>query len=241
MTVSTSVGRQFTIDRIIKISYKHARLRGIAETPDENEIQFGRESLEIILDELAVSGEFARVMDFEVVAITVDVAEYTLPSRVLDLLSPAMYIDPTNTDITKADGETPIELVAPQEWTKYSSKAAKGRPTKFFADRTGDLVKAVLWPRPDESGGSVRFLIHRELADSDDGNATLDLKNYWMGYIVSALAQRLASAAGLDQHAMVLTAEAENKLRMARGKANERATNQIVVTHRVAGVGGWNG
>lgn len=240
MTVSTSTGRKFTIDVLVTLAFRRAGLVSITQTPRETELKHGRLVLENVVDELAVyGGPFARTTAFINVSITKGQTEYPLPATVLDLLSPAMYIDPTNTDITRADGETPIDLVSEEEWTKYSSKSASGRPIKMYADRTSsdDIVTAVLWPVPDEAGATVRFYVQRRLADTDDGGATLDLQTYWNPYIISRLAARLAQDSSLDQRSAKLDSEAERQLIFARGKANERADNQIYVSHDT---GSWH-
>ncbi len=239
MTVSTSVGRKFTIDVLITLAFRRAGLVSITQTPRENEKAHGRLVLEQVTDELAVFGTFARVTSFVNVALTKGTTRYALPVTVLDLLSPGMYIDPTNTDVDMADGETPIDLIREEEWTKYSSKSASGRPVKMYADRSSDddIVTAVLWPVPDEEGATVRFFVQRRLADTDDGNATLDLQTYWNPYIVSRLAARLAQDSSLDARSAKLDAEAERQLIFARGKANERADNQIYVDHDT---GSWH-
>ncbi len=239
MTVLTSVGRKFTIDVLITLAFRRAGLVSITQTPRPNELAHGRLVLEQVTDELAVFGTFARVTSFVNVALTKGTTRYALPATVLDLLSPGMYIDPTNADVDMADGETPIDLVHEEEWTRYSSKAASGRPVKMYADRSSDddIVTAVLWPVPDEEGATVRFFVQRRLADTDDGNATLDLQTYWNPYIVSRLAGRLAQDSSLDARSAKLDAEAERQLIFARGKANERADNQVYVDHDT---GSWH-
>ncbi len=240
MTVSTSTGRTFTIDKIIRLAYNRAGLLVIGQPATDAELAHGRDVLEEVTDELEVHGTLARVTEFVTLPITQDVTTYAMPATAVDLLSPAMYIDSTNTDTDRADGETPIQLVREEEWTQYASKSARGRPTQMYADRTEDIIKAVLWPVPSEVGASVRFFVHRRLADTDDGNATLDLQNYWNAYIITRLASLLAQESSLDARAAGLAAQAEQKLKLARGKANERPGTQMYVDHDTGhGTGGW--
>lgn len=236
MTISTSVGERFTIDTVVRLAYHRAGLVTVGQVPTLEQTQYGRSTLDEIMDGLGAHGNLARVTEFLNVAITAGVTEYEMPNTVLDLLNPAMYIDATNTDVDFADGETPIDLITEQAWTRLSSKAAAGRPIKFYADRTKDLIKAVLWPVPSEVGATVRFYVQRKLADASDGNATLDLQNYWMRYIITILASELAQAGSLDQKAAALFGKAQMFLRLAKGKANERPGNQMYMTHD----GGWN-
>ena len=239
MTVSTSVGRKFTIGTIIRLAYQRAGLIAIGQTPRTDETQYGQLVLEEVTDELSVYGTFARVTGFVNVKLTRGQTEYPLPANVIDLLAPAMYIDPTNTNVDRADGETPIDLVHEEEWTRYSSKSASGRPIKMYADRSSsdDIITAVLWPVPDEEGATVRFYVQRRLADIDDAGAVLDLQNYWTPYIITRLAARFAQAGSLDARAAKLDADAERQLLFARGMANEHADNQIYVDHDT---GSWH-
>lgn len=231
MAVSSSKGRLWTVNELISRAYKQARLLEVSQDPTEDQYEFGRQSLEDILDQLPNEGQFCRVLDFDEVTLTEDTYKYTLAANTLDVLPDAQYITASETDTSKADGETRIRLVSQQEWHRLSSHGSKGRPTLFWPNRKADLIEAWLWPIPDEAG-TVRFRVHRRLADANDGEANLDLEAYWVQYLKKALAADLASASSLDSAAASLGREAQMLLEKAKGKANPRPNAQLFVAHR---------
>lgn len=234
MAVSTSVGRKFTVNQIVTRSYRYAGLVNLEMEPSAAELRFGRDLLEDIFDRLPAEGDFARTQDFLNVPLTEDTFRYTLTEAVLDVLSPGMYISEDQADLTKAEGETIVRLIAQDEYQKISSKASKGRPTLVYADRTADAIDVLFWPIPDEDG-TVRLRIQRRLADTVDGNANLDVQTYWNQYLIAELAGHLAQSASIDSRAMQLFQVSRMELEKAKAKANPRPGNQMRVDHSV----GW--
>jgi len=223
MAVSASTGRQFTVNEIVRLAFQFAGLITIEQTPTPAQYDFGRKNLEILLDDLEGDGHvFARFTDFYVQLLVVGQEDYIMPAHVIDLLSPAMYV----TD----SGETVVELISEEEWQRYSVKDFQSRPYKFYSRRQGDLLVARLWPKP-EKADSIRFRIQRKLADADDGNATLDLENYWVNYVRTELARVLATSQSLEQNAALLARDAEKALLKARMKSNSRSNNYVHISH----------
>lgn len=237
MTVSSSVGRQWTVNQMITRAYKFAGLLELSQEPTASQYAYGRKLLEDILDSLAAEGEQARAVAFDEVTVTAaqvtaETYKFDLSSTVLDLLSPAMYISADESDTDRASGETYMRMVSLEEWHRISSKSTTGNPTLYAAYRVGDTIQAWVWPIPDEAG-TMRFRVHRKLADSDDGGATLDLENYWMDFIKKRLSADLASSGSLSTSRVAfLNGQAAEALRKAKGKANQRPMNQMYLTHR---------
>lgn len=237
MTVSSSVGRTWTVNKLVDRAYKFAGLVNVGGNANESELKGGREFLEDILDALSAESQQVHALDFEDVTITAaqvtaETYKFAMPARVLDLLDPAMYIPANESDIERADGETTMRLISMNEWHRSGTKSAKGTPTRFYAHRsnTTNILEAWVWPIPDEQG-TMRFKIQRHLADSDDGTATLDLQNYWMDYLKVRLAADLAQASSLKS-AQGLYARARLELSKAKGKANERPGNRMYMSRR---------
>lgn len=231
MTVSSSVGRQWTIGQLITRAYRYAGLVELSMEPRPDQVRYAQGLLEDILDELdADTSVSARTVEMVNVTLIPGTFEYLVDAKYIDLVSPGMYIDPSNTDTTKAEGETPVEVVSREEWQRYSTKAATGRVYKVWNDRVGDQMKLVLWPIPDEAA-TIRFQMVRELADVNNTTATFDLRNYWMTYLRTKLAALLARSGSLPQ-AGDLFAEAEQAYRKAKSFANQRPDNQIYMSHQ---------
>lgn len=229
MTVSSSIGRQWTIDQLVTRAWRYAGLLEISTPATTQQLTFGRELMDDILDALATEGAFARVVSFYEQLLVAGTYKYTMPANVIDIVTPAMYIDPTNTDTSKADGETIINVIRQEEWQRYSSKSAKGRPYKVYPHRVSTPIEVFLWPIPDEAG-TVRFQIHRRLADSDDGSSTFDLENYWMEYLKTELAHQLAESQSMESGKVNrLFRDALMKLNKAKGKANQRTGTRMFI------------
>jgi len=216
------------------MAFKHAGLIERTQTPREADLEYAREVLETITDELAAEGIMAKVQQFVDVSLVSGTYKYTLDSTVLDVVGDGMYIGPDE-DTSKAEGERLVTWISTEEWHTISNKAAEGQPLRMHVHRELDDVQVWFWPIPDEAG-TVRILAQRELADVDDGAATLDLGNYWVGYLTFELAHRLAvtAALGVDivRH---LASMAQGKLVKAKGKSYDLGIQQAVLEHET----GW--
>lgn len=237
MTISSSVGRQFTVNQMVEKAYKYAGLLELSQTPTDPQYKYGRDLLEDILDSLSAEGEQARAVTFEEVTITAaqvtaETYKFNLGSDVVDILNPAMYIAESEDDVERASGEIEMRLIGLEDWHRNSAKDAVGVPTMFAAYRVGDTLQAWVWPIPDEEG-TIRFRVHRKLADAGDGAATIDLEIFWMDFVKKRLAADLANSGSLPAGKVsYLDQSAHIALRKARGKANQRPDNQIYMVHR---------
>lgn len=237
MTVSASAGRQWTVNQMVARAYKYAGLLHQSSSPSESEYQLGRELLEDIIDSLAAESEAARAVTFydltiTAAQVTAETYKFDMPSYVMDLLDPAMYIPASETDLERADGETVMRLIPMEDWHRQGAKSATGIPTRFAAFRVNDIIQAWVWPIPNEQG-TIRFRYHRDLADVDSGTATLDLRNYWMDFVKKRLAADLCQANSMSlRKIQYLDGMAARALQAAKGQANPRSNNQIYVVHR---------
>jgi hypothetical protein len=246
MTVSTSVGRQFTITEICLLAYQSVGLMSVQQGTEDatwgKRFQFASRMLELIVDELATHNIIARARDFYEIDITsANVTDkefkFTLPADILDVVHPAMYIPASETDTERAEGETFIRVVTQGEYQTLGNKGGTGQPTWLYPDRTGDQIVVRLWQIPDEAG-TVRLIVHRKLADADDGNSTLDLDEYWINYIVTALSAKLAQAHNLPIAAQQqLQASSAQSRDLAKGKAGQRGAIQVRLNHTTR----WSG
>lgn len=238
MTIQSTVGRELSVNDIVRRAYQLAGLmpaeQGTSGPTWAQKASLGRDLLETILDELQVEGVFARSVNFTSVSLTAEVYEYTLPDTVFDCSGDGSYIPASASDLTRADGETPVKQIDRETWQRMSSKAATGRPVMFWVDRSVFPVVVRMWPQPDEAG-TVRFQTFRLLADTTDGNATVDLERYWSQYLLWELAHQLASAASQpDGKCMRLAATAKDKLEKCKTYAAQSVPNQIYLDHRTS-------
>lgn len=230
MTISTSVGRQFTVAEYVTMAYRRAGLTHVSQSPSTAEASYGRQQLDLILDALTLDGTMARATKFYDLTLTADDHTYNLPAGTADVLG-AKYIAADETSTTTPDAETFVQIVSRERWNDLSSRSSTGTPTLAYVHRELDTMQLWLWPIPDEAG-TLRLMLERDLADADSGSATVDLPNFWSTYLVTALAAVLADTASLPaEKCMRLKAEAETLLRKCRARSRERLTGQITVDH----------
>lgn len=230
MTVSTSIGRQFTVNQLVTLAFKRAGLKELSETCSESELRYGRDVLELLFDRMPNDGPAARVQDFLVVELTAGQSVYTVESRVVDFLDVGMFIR-ADQPLDNAEGELLVNIVDQRTWQRFSSKAASGTPTMFYPHRVSDPIEVYLWPVPDETGARIRFRVHRALADVADGNSTIDLESTWNEWVVLALASKLATSSSMGTQAASLRTEADIEFRRARGQANHKGPERMVLDH----------
>lgn len=236
MTVMATSGTQKTIDEVCRLAYVLAGL--LEETQPLTMVGGGslaRAFLETVVTDLQAMGISARASSFYNLTLTEGTSEYAMPAHVLDVYGDAMYIDASEEDVNAASAETIVIQRSAEQWNDPSAKDATGRPTTYFAYRVETPPSVRLWPIPDEDG-TIRFQIHRHLANCSDGSATIDMEIYWTGYFMYAVAALLAESKSMpDVKVHRLERIAAKKLRDARSMSTSRTGSQIRVTHS----GGW--
>lgn len=235
MTVMSSSGTEMTIDQLALTAYQLAGLLEETQTlADANGGSLARRLLGTIVTELQGQGIIARAVTFYEQTLVSGTSSYSMPSTVLDVFGDAMYI-PEGQTVSRADSETVVENIPRERWQNISAKSASGTPTQYYVHREVTPPSVRLWPVPDEAG-TIRFQVHRHLADSSSGAATVDLEVYWTTYIMYRLAQLLAEAKSLPaDKRLSLRAEAMAAKSTAKSMASDRRDNQFYVAHRT----GW--
>lgn len=237
MTINADRTRELNIGRICLRAYQLAGLRNESQQLTADQGSFARDMLGNIIDEMQGHGLRARAVEFRNVTLISGTYIYTMADDVLDVVGDAMYIDPSQVDLTKADGEVPVVMISRDQWQLLSSKSAEGRPTMYYVHRTGSPPEVRLWPIPDDSNeGTIRFQIHRLAADSDDSSKTLDLERVFTQYITWELTHHICLANSLHQQARYYGGIALQKLEMCKSFSAQRSSTNIRVAHRT----GWN-
>lgn len=234
MTVAATRTRELNIGRICLNAYKLAGLRNESQQLTADQGSYARDLLGNIIDEMQAHGLRARAVEFRNVTLVVGDYTYTMDTDVLDVVGDAMYIDPSQTDLTKANGEIPVVMMGRDEWQLLSSKSATGRPTMYYVHRTGSPPEIRFWPIPD-AAGTVRFQIHILAANSNDASKTLDLERVFTRYITWQLAHEICLSNSLHQQARYYGEQATNMLNMCKSFAAQRSPARVRVDHRT----GW--
>jgi hypothetical protein len=233
MTVSTTAVKDLDINKIVLLAYRESGLISMWQNYDESQRQGALYLLELIVNGLATECRFARTTDERTITLVKDVNSYAMPVDCLDVVGNGKYIDPSQTDITKAV-ELMVQPIDRERWENITARNATGLPTMYYCHRETDPIEVRLWMTPSstEAGGTIRFMVHRLRATMTDGNATPDFERYWADYFVAELAHRLAlsSFAATDRCAY-LKAMAQEKLQRCRGASNESTNQQFIMRH----------
>ena len=240
MTVSSSVGARETIEQICLTAYQGIGLRSTQQGTDDLQWQadfaFAKKMLNSLLNELAVYGVMAHAIEFETISIsaadvTAETYKYSLSATALDVIGDGVWIDSSQTDLDRADGETIIKLINAEQWHTLSSHGAVGRPQLAYPHRNATPIQLWLWQIPSEAG-AMRFPVQRKLADTNDGAATIDLEEFWLEWVYVALQHKLSRAKTLPISVqMDLARDAAGKLEWARGQAREHAPPMLTLDH----------
>lgn len=232
MTVSSTSGTEISVDTILTTGLQLSGVLDSGQPADEADLALGRILLDTQLDELQTEGVYARSVDFiEVGPLTVGEPFYSLPSNVLDLIGDGAYIDTTNASTKNASGETPVKPMDRQEWQRLSSKDSEGRPYKYYLHRAAVPLQVRLWPRPDEAA-TIRFQAQLLMADTFDGSSTVDLRQFWVQYLIWEMAHQFSVAKTLSPNrSSMLFKRAKEKKERARAFANQHVDNYVYLNH----------
>lgn len=234
MTISSTRTFELTVNQLCIQALQLANLSTPLQLPQPSQLDQARSYLGNILKELQTRGEFARSMNMLEIPMVAGTFKYAVADEVLELVGTAMYIDASQQDLEKASGETIVTRQSRNDWQRNSSKDAQGQPTLYYYNRSLQPNEVWVWPIPEEAG-TIRFQQEVQLADVQDGSATIDLKPFWMQYCLHRLAEMLAEAAGFTNEKIGrLRRAAEEYLRSARGQANQGVDLQLRVGHRTA-------
>jgi hypothetical protein len=240
MTLAVARGTELTISTVVRRSYQLAGLmnagQGTSDPTWLDKLALGQDLLQSMLFSLQAEGVFARQVVFYYLPLTAPTTPtegtyiYPLPATVFDVLDVAMYIDASQTDVTQASGETPVLQKDRDTWQRMSNKNAQARPIIYYVDRTTFPIQVYVWPTPNEAG-HIRFQTVQLPADSENGNATLDLERYWLDFVLWELAKRLAIANSLPSDKIALFgAESARSKQLAKAYSHQHTTNQMHVT-----------
>ena len=233
MTVSTQTTFECNISQIALLAYRRASLVSIYQTLNAQQAGHAYSELDLLVRETHTMGLFAKVMRLENVALVAGQRAYTLAADVLDVDGNGALISPGQ-PVDAATGETPVRPISRERWQALSNHAATGRPVEYYTDRTSSAIVLYLWPTPDTgNAGSIRLQTHRLRANMLEGTATADFEPYWQGYLVAALAARLATGHSMSlQRVKALRDEAEDLLGKCRGQSQQRGAQQFFLAHR---------
>lgn len=230
MTISSSTSFEFDITTICKMAYREAGLLNPNMNMSAAEAGAAIDELQRMVMGSQAKGLFAKVVKFELVPLQATVSTYTMPQSTLDVVGDGMFVPAAGTNA----GESRVALMQRAEYQAITNKETQARPNRYFPQRTGELVQVIFWPIPStlEAGASVRLQTHRIRANVREGTATLDYEQYWVDYMATELAYRLAKAGGMPPDVRAdLFRDAEKKYLEVKPMAMQRGSQQFTHSH----------
>lgn len=173
-----------------------------------------------------------REVEFFTLTLTQGVAQYTLPSDTIDVISQGAYNDnPADTNSV----ETTVRQIDREEWNQTPDKTSQAIPFRMFVNR-GDTITVNFLQVPPTTGATVRIQRQKLLADIKSNTDTVELERYWVDALVWELAHMVAfaSSLGLDRVSW-LKAQAKEAREQAKSKAKQQTPNVLHMTHAT----GW--
>lgn len=234
MALATTNETGIGVANLVLQGFRKASLVGEYEQLSSERQMAGLKELDLVTKHLHTEGLFAMVKEFETILLQTGIFQYPVSSSALDIIGPGMFIDVSQSDITKASGETPVIPMLMEEWHTLSAKDASSRPQRYYLHRDTTPPVVYLWPIPSatENGAHVRLIKHRLRATSSQANTSLDFELFWEQALVYALAHELALNGGLPlDRVQYLAMQRDLKLAKCKGYAKPRPPQQFVMRH----------
>ena len=211
MAIDTSVGRQFSVDKIVTMALRKAGLCPAQIPATAEELAEGRDLLELVLDNLQNKGLTAKEVSFQTLTYAAGDTSQTLAATVLDVEGDDAYW---------GDDELCLYRLGSQLWNERSDKSDQGTPSAFYVAQTADSLTVYLTPVPN-AAGSLRLRCRRLLSDVRSGQATLDMERGFSLYLVTALQAELVESKISIALAQPLHRRAAGMLDEALGRSRE--------------------
>lgn len=236
MAVSSTRGTKKTVDGLVLMALKRAALVDMNATTSDpqvsQQLSFGRELLDMILDSLANVAD-VRYVDFHDVTCVASQQAYTLAEEIIDVIGDGVYLSADEANTEEPSSQTLITQVNRHTWHIMSSKNSTGTPTIMFPHRGVEdsyQISLKLWPKPTEAG-TARIMAQRAPADTLVGSDTIDVKSGGNEYLLHRLAGQLAdSLNGAPGRAKALLDEADKLKRELRIFASMHAKTKVTIS-----------
>jgi hypothetical protein len=198
MTVSASRTRRLNISQLI---LRAGQVAGVFDSQQpmsgrywEQEASKARDFLQMEVDALASRGHYARFMGFYTLQLISGTSEYMIPDGYHEIVGMGAYRSPGS---NSQDAETVVKSIPREEWQLLTAKESQSdRPSLYYPHLEYDQIVIYLWPTPSEAG-TIRFQAIRNLGDTRDGAATLDVDPRWYAALMRQLAHTMAQSASL--------------------------------------------
>lgn len=217
MTVSTNSDFSLTVERIAKQALQQAGLLPLGQSPRTDQMSDVRDIMNTRLAELQAKGVILGTTERVTLALTAGASTYDLPSDTVDLTSDMAMVAKVGFNT-----QTPVYHISYDDYSRISDKTVTGVPTMVYVEKTGLVVRLLLWTVPSDDS-TLYFRRIRLFKNTDSGGVNPDLWVRQQRLLVMYMAHDLAMAGNLPQnkidHLDALAMRAEKTL---LGDANEK-------------------
>jgi hypothetical protein len=226
----------FTVGELCRLAYRLAGLKNPHQTLSTVEMSDAKMMLKGIVRSHHARGHFARTITTELIQLEAGEYVYTMDEADLDIVGAAMFVHATTEEEAATSNATSIvRMMGRDEWQVAASRGISGIPSRYFPDRTEDIISVYVTPTPSASEADkfIRFQVHRLRQDVSDENAALDFEPYWVDQLGYALAEKLADGAVLNPNRIGrFERKATQLLDEAKAQSKQRKRQRMVVRHR---------
>ena len=194
MTISFSMtGRD-----IVTRAMHHRKVLAIRQQPTAAELDYGVETLNLILKRLAAKGVSPWIDTDGSATITANVAAVVLSPRPINVLEARLAVSPTY--------QRPMTMWEQGEYATLPNPLQSGEPLIYSLRFSPADVTMRVWPIP--TGSRTILYSYQRVIEDVDKNTALDLPQTWADAIVKMLAADLGTFGGDPTHNDKIDAEA---------------------------------
>jgi len=184
-TSSTSVWEP-TASQIIRSALLELGILHASDSPDTDQLALGMDILNRGMNAMIVRGVAVNLIERYEQTLTADDHTYTAPADTETIEGTA-----TVTDTNDTDGQ--VFPITREEYMAITDKTVTGRPTMYFAEKTGPSTHTIyLFPVPDSTVETFTYVRTRRFRDTDTGARTLDIPRKFIEPMVTLLQWKFA-------------------------------------------------
>lgn len=219
MTTSGTFGFNLSVAEVLDEAFEQCLVD--PSSLGTRHIKSAMRSLNLLFADWENRGVKLWAVDEQTLTLTEGTGEFTPPTGTQLILNAVLRRD---------GADVPIYEISRQEYLDIPKKDTKGRPDRFYHERTLSPVVR-LWPVPENSTDQMIYFRLRELEDFAAMADNPDAPKRWLTALCSGLAALLAAKFAVELEAKLI-AKADAAFKAAKIEDRERGDTTISVSYR---------
>lgn len=200
MTLPTTRDNIDTVNDIITGAMTKLSLIVSGETAKSADVEVCRLALRAMIRTWAAAGVRLWLDEQQTVTLTASIATYTLSPRTLEIRDAYRRLD---------NNDTPVRVIAREEYNRLPNKAASGDPFLVWPDRQRKQTVVTVYPVPASTQGALSLSTRRQVLDVDELGEEVEVPPEWHEAMIYNLAVRIAPEFEVTPRADVVNMAAE--------------------------------